>query len=103
MHTPGSFCDVAFRYAVWLRETRQWDAMDLFTWVIHPAVGMLAGRNKTHITDLDATIVRRAIRVAIQDGIEPELAAGAWLDFIAFLDAEGIAHGPLLEGLTLVS
>ena len=97
MLPPGNLADVAFRYARWLRETGQWEAMELFTFVIHPAIGALAGRSKTHVLDLHRSHVRRALAVAIQDGIDPELAYGAWEDFIAFLDAEGIPHRPLLD------
>ncbi|HEX5506138.1 MAG TPA: hypothetical protein VFW96_26200 [Thermomicrobiales bacterium] len=95
MFETDSLCDVAFRYARWLRETGQWDAMTLFTFVIHPAVGKLASLGQTRIADIDARLVRRTILVAIQDRIDPELAIGAWADFLAFLDAEGVAHQPL--------
>lgn len=97
MHESGSLCDVAFRYARWLRETDQWDAMLLFSIVIHPAVGTLAGQGKTRVTDLNQRLVHRTLRVAAQDRVPPDLAIGAWLDFIAYLDAEEIAHGPLLD------
>ncbi len=98
MHEPGSLSEVAFRYARWLRETGQWEAMELFTWVIHPAVGRLAGRGKTRVADLTPVVVKRSLLVAAQDRLDPELAAGAWADFADFLDAEGIAHNlPLLE------
>ena len=97
MHQPGSLCDVAFRYARWLRETGQWEAMELFSFVVHPAVGALAGRGKTRVLDLHRSHVRRALAVALQDGIDPDLAHGAWEDFVAYLDAEGIAHRPLLD------
>ncbi len=98
MHEPGSLSEVAFRYARWLRETSQWEAMEFFTWVIHPAVGRLAGRGKTRVADLTPAIVKRSLLVAAQDRLDPELAAGAWADFAAFLDAEGIAHNlPPLE------
>ena len=96
MYDRGSLGEVAFRYARWLRDTGQWQAMDLFSWVIHPAVGRLAGLGKTRVTDLTPAIVKRALLVAAQDRIDPELAAGAWADFSDFLDAEGIPHGPLL-------
>ena len=99
MHEPGSLCDIAFRYARWLRETGQWEAMELFTFVIHPAVGALAGRGKTRVTDLHRAQVRRALAVAIQDGIDADLALGAWEDFAAFLDAEGIEHRLRLDDL----
>jgi hypothetical protein len=99
MFEPDSLCDVAFRYARWLRETGQWDAMDLFTTLIHPAVGALAGRGKTRIADLDARLVRRTILVALQDRVAPDLAVGAWADFLAFLDAEGVPHQPLDDAL----
>lgn len=98
MHKPGSLSEVAFRYARWLRETGQWEAMELFTWVIHPAVGRLAGRGKTRVADLTPVVVKRSLLVAAQDRLDPELAAGAWADFADFLDDEGIAHNlPLLE------
>lgn len=99
MLRPGSLCDVAFRYARWLRETGQWEAMDLFTWVIHPVIGTLAGREQTSLIELDRDLVQRSLRVATQDRIDPDLALGAWADFVAFLDAEGIEHGPFLDGL----
>lgn len=92
MHDRGSLCEVAFRYARWLRETGQWEAMDLFTFVIHPAVGRLAGEGKTRVSDITPDVVWRTLVVAAQDRIDPDLAAGAWVDFAAFLDAEGIAH-----------
>lgn len=92
MHDRGSLCEVAFRYARWLRETGQWEAMDLFTGVIHPAVGRLAGDGKSEVTDITPDVIRRTLAVAERDRIDPELAAGAWDDFAAFLDAEGIAH-----------
>ncbi len=96
MHEPGSLCDVAFRYARWLRETGQWEAMELFTWVIHPAVGRLAGRGKTCVADLTPAVVKRTLLVAARGRIDPDLAVGAWIDFADFLDAEGIPHGPFL-------
>lgn len=99
MLTPGSLCDVAFRYARWLRETGQWEAMELFTWVIHPVIGTLAGREQTSLADLDRDLVQRSLRVAARDRIDSDLALGAWVDFMAFLDAEGIEHGPFLDGL----
>ena len=101
MLEPDSLCDVAFRYARWLRETGQWDAMDLFTWVIHPAIGALAGRGKTKVGDIDCALVTRSLRVAVQDRIDPALAAGAWADFIDYLEAEGLPHGPLLDALAV--
>lgn len=100
MFEPDSLCDVAFRYARWLRETGQWDAMDLFTTLIHPAVGALAGQGKTRIADLDARLVRRTILVAAQDRVPTDLAVGAWADFLAFLDAEGVSHQPLDDALS---
>jgi hypothetical protein len=96
MHEPESLLGIAFRYARWLRETDQWEAMDLFTWVIHPAIGRLAGMGKTRISDLTPAIVNRTILVAIQDRIDPELALGAWSDFLDFLDVEGVPHPPRL-------
>ena len=95
MFKPGSLADIAFRYARWLRETGQWEAMELFTWVIHPVVGRLAGSDKGLVTDLTPDMVRRSLLVAAQDRVDPVLAAGAWSDFADFLDAEGIPHGPL--------
>jgi len=97
MLPPGNLADVAFRYARWLRETGQWEAMELFTFVIHPAVGALAGRGKTRVLDLHRSHVRRALAVAVQDGIDQELAYGAWEDFVAYLDAEGVPHHLLLD------
>lgn len=96
MYERGSLGEIAFRYARWLRDTGQWEAMDLFTWVIHPAVGRLAGRGKTRVSDLTPAVVERTLLVAAQERIAPELAAGAWADFGDFLDAEGIPHASLL-------
>ena len=89
-----SLAGVAFRYARWLRETEQWDAMELFSFVIHPAIGRLAGLGRTRVTDLTPAMVGRALTIATQDRIEHELAYGAWEDFLAFLAAEGIDHRP---------
>ena len=94
MLDPNSLSGVAFRYARWLRETDQWDAMDLFSFVIHPAVGRMAGLGRTRVTDLTPAMVRRALLLAAQDSIDPILAQGAWEDFVAFLDFEGIDHRP---------
>jgi hypothetical protein len=94
MLDPNSLGGVAFRYARWLRETDQWDAMDLFSFVIHPAVGRMAGMGRTRPTDLTPSMVRRALLMAAQDEIDPTLAIGAWEDFLAFLDVEGIDYRP---------
>ena len=94
MLDPTSLAGVAFRYARWLRETEQWDAMMLFSFVIHPAIGRMAGMGKTRVTDLTPAMVRRALTVARQDNIDPDLAYGAWEDFLQFLDIEGIDHRP---------
>ena len=99
MHDPNSLVGVAFRYAAWLRETEQWEAMTLFSFVIHPAIGRLAGMGKTRISDLTPSMVRRTILVARQDGIDAELAFGAWVDFLEFLDVEGVPHHPRLLDL----
>lgn len=90
MHGRGSLCEVAFRYARWLRETGQWEAMDLFAAVIHPAVGRLAGDGRTRVTDITPEVVRRTLLMAEWDRIDPGLAAGAWADFAAFLKVEGL-------------
>jgi hypothetical protein len=95
MHDPGSLNGIAFRYARWLRDTGQWDAMDLFTGVIHPAVGWLAGRGQASIMDISPSIIRRTVLVARRDGVDPELAIGVWSDFLEYLDIEGIPHRPL--------
>ncbi len=94
MLDPDSLVGVAFRYARWLRETEQWDAMDLFSFVIHPALGRMAGMGRTRVTDLTPAMVRRALLVAAQDHIDPTLAQGAWEDFLAYLASEGIDHRP---------
>lgn len=94
MLDPNSLAGVAFRYARWLRETEQWDAMMLFSFVIHPAIGRMAGVGKTRVTDLTPAMVRRALLLAAQDRIDPDLAHGAWEDFLQFLDIEGIDHRP---------
>lgn len=94
MLDQDSLAGVAFRYARWLRETEQWDAMDLFSFVIHPAIGRLAGMGRTQVADLTPAIVRRALLIAAQDRIEPSHALGAWEDFLAYLAAEGIHHRP---------
>lgn len=95
MHGRESLFDIAFRYARWLRETDQWEAMDLFSAVIHPAVGRLAGEGRIRVTDLTPAVLTRTILVATQRGVDYELAAGAWSDFFAFLDVEGIPRNPL--------
>lgn len=87
---------IAFRYARWLRETDQWEAMELFSFVIHPALGRLAGMGKTKIADLTPAIVNRTILVAMQDHLDPDLAIGAWADFLDYLDVEGVPHHPQL-------
>lgn len=92
MLNPDSIMAIAFRYARWLRETEQWEAMELFSAVIHPALGRLAGMGKTRLADLTPAIVRRTILVASQDHTDADLAIGAWVDFLAYLDEEGIAH-----------
>lgn len=92
MLDPNSLSGVAFRYARWLRETDQWDAMDLFSYVIHPAVGRMAGMGRTKVVDLTPAMVRRALLIAAQDRIDPILAQGAWEDFVAYLEFEGIEH-----------
>jgi hypothetical protein len=94
MLDPNSLGGVAFRYARWLRETDQWDAMYLFSFVIHPAIGRMAGMGRTRVTDLTPAMVRRALLIASQDQIDPILALGAWEDFLAYLDFEGIAYRP---------
>jgi hypothetical protein len=94
MLDPNSLSGVAFRYARWLRETDQWDAMDLFSFVIHPAVGRMAGLGRTRAIDLTPAMVRRALLIATQDRIDHTLALGAWEDFLAFLDFEGIDRRP---------
>lgn len=96
MHDPQSLMGIAFRYARWLRETEQWEAMHLFTFVIHPALGRLAGMGKTSVGDITPAIVERTMLVAAQDRIAPELALGAWSDFLDFLDVEGVPHHPRL-------
>ena len=96
MHDPNSLMGVAFRYARWLRETEQWDAMEFFTFVIHPALGRLAGMGKTRIADLTPAIVDRTLAVAAQDRIDRVLALGSWSDFLDFLDVEGVPHNPNL-------
>lgn len=95
MHDRGSLVEVAFRYAGWLHETEQWEVLDLFAWVIHPAIGQLAGEGKTRVADLTPAVIGRALLTAAWRGVAPELATGAWSDFFDFLDVEGIAHGPL--------
>ncbi len=92
MLNPDSLMSIAFRYARWLRETEQWEAMALFSAVIHPALGRLAGMGKSRITDLTPAIVRRTVLVAHQDRIDDENARGAWIDFFDYLDAEGVAY-----------
>ena len=92
MLKPDSLMSIAFRYARWLRETDQWAAMDLFSAIIHPALGRLAGMGKTRVTDLTPAIVRRTLLVARQDRIDDENARGAWIDFFDYLDAEGMAY-----------
>lgn len=94
MLNPDSLLGISFRYARWLRDTDQWEAMELFSFVIHPALGRLAGMNKTKMIDLTPAIVQRTILVAQQDRIAPQLAVGAWNDFLGFLDTEGIDHRP---------
>lgn len=96
MLNPDSLMSIAFRYARWLRETEQWEAMDLFSAVIHPALGRLAGMGKSRIDDLTPAIIRRTVLVARQDRIDEENALGAWLDFFDYLDAEGVAYPPIL-------
>ncbi len=96
MHDPNSLMGVSFRYARWLRETEQWEAMELFTFVIHPAIGRLAGMGKTRIADLTPAIVDRTLAVAAQDRIDRVLALGSWSDFLDFLDVEGVPHNPNL-------
>ena len=96
MHDPNSLVGVAFRYAAWLRETEQWEAMTLFSFVIHPAIGQLAGMGKTRISDLTPAMVRRTLMVAVQDKVDVDLATGAWADFLDFLDLEGVPHHPRL-------
>jgi hypothetical protein len=92
MLNPDSLLSIAFRYARWLRETDQWEAMDLFSAIIHPALGRLAGMGKTRITDLTPAIIRRTLLIARQDGIDDENALGAWSDFFDYLDAEGVVY-----------
>lgn len=92
MLDQNSLAGVAFRYARWLRETEQWDAMELFSFVIHPAIGLVAGLGRTRVTDLTPAMVRRALIIAGQDRIDRELAYGAWEDFLAFLASEGIDY-----------
>lgn len=92
MHDRGSLSEVAFRYARWLRETEQWEAMDLFAAVIHPAVGRLAGDGLTRPTDITPEVKQRTLLMAAWDRIDPELVDGAWEDFADFLDVEGIPH-----------
>ena len=92
MLDPTSLASVAFSYARWLRETEQWDAMMLFSFVIHPVIGRMAGSGRTKVADLTPAMVRRALLIASQDHIDNELAYGAWVDFLNFLDQEGIAH-----------
>lgn len=95
MLQPGSLCEVAFRYARWLRETNQWDSMDLFSSIIHPVVGTLAGRPSTELGDIDAELVRRSFAVASWDRIEPGRARQAWIDFARYLEADGHDHQAL--------
>lgn len=95
MLEPGSLCDVAFRYARWLRETDQWDSMSLFTAVIHPVVGTLAARPSTDLGDIDAYLVRRSFAVAAWDRIEPERVRQTWMEFARYLEAEGRDHQAL--------
>jgi hypothetical protein len=92
MLNPDSLMSIAFRYARWLRETEQWEAMDLFSAVIHPALGRLAGMGKIKVTDLTPAIVRRTVLIARQDRIDDENALGAWIDFCDYLDAEGVVY-----------
>ena len=92
MLNPDSLMSIAFRYARWLRETEQWEAMDLFSAIIHPALGRLAGMGKTKITDLTPAIIRRTVLIARQDGIDDENAFGAWIDFFDYLDGEGVTY-----------
>ncbi len=92
MLNPDSLMSIAFRYARWLRETEQWEAMELFPVVIHPAIGRLAGMGKIKVTDLTPAIIRRTVLIARQDGIDDENALGAWIDFFDYLDAEGITY-----------
>lgn len=101
MQDPESLCGVAFRYARWLRETGQWDAMDLFTFVIHPAVGWLAGADRTRVADITPAIIRRTLLIAVREGLDHDLAAGAWADFVAYLDVEGVPRAPLPSDLLL--
>lgn len=92
MLNPDSLMSIAFRYARWLRETEQWEAMDLFSAVIHPALGRLAGMGKSKLADLTPAIIRRTVLIARQDRIDEENALGAWIDFFDYLDAEGVAY-----------
>lgn len=92
MLNSDSMMAIAFRYARWLRETDQWEAMALFSAVIHPALGRLAGMGKTRLADLTPAIVQRTVLVALQDRTDAELAVGAWMDFLAYLDEEGVPH-----------
>lgn len=96
MHDPNSLMGVSFRYARWLRETEQWEAMELFSAVIHPAIGRLAGMGKTRVADLTPAIIRRTVLIVRQDRDDDENALGAWLDFFDYLDVEGVAYPPAL-------
>jgi hypothetical protein len=49
---------------------------------------------RTRVIDLTPAMVRRALLIAVQDQIDPMLALGAWEDFLAFLDIEGIDYRP---------
>ena len=92
MLNPDSLMSIAFRYARWLRETDQWEAMDLFSAVIHPALGQLAGMGKIKVADLTPAIIRRTVLIARRDRIDDENALGAWIDFFDYLDAEWVAY-----------
>lgn len=99
MLEPGSLCEVAFRYARWLRETDQWESMDLFTAIIHPVVGALAGRPSTQLRDIDAKLVRRSIAVATWERIDAERARQAWIDFACYLETDGKDHRVLRDAV----
>lgn len=90
MFDDDSPCGAAFKYARWLRETGQWDAMHTFSAVIHPVVGQLAGRSRTRLSDLTTAIIARSIRDAARHGITPDMAMASWGGFKDFLAAAGL-------------
>lgn len=90
MFDGNSLCGAAFRYARWLRETGRWDEMARFSAVIHPAVGRLAGRSRTKVTDLTPLIIAWSYHEATRHGLAENEVAAAWGSFRQYLDDLGL-------------